>query len=324
MTFGALFNQVTGFLDKRFLVTYFLPSLVFWGLLIVVWFAGQGHAAAAAGLWENGQGIGWIIRLIGFFGWLVLFANVLASQSMTVFRMYEGYWNFPGASPFRSLGQKWHQNRLAQIASSLATEPRRYQEIYFGYPLPSQTGEVMPTRLGNIMKNAELYPRDRYSIDAVLIWPRLYNIFPQAFADAIVELRTGLDFMLVISALSVVFAFISGIYLLAVGASSSLFLLCFVGGLVAAYIAYQAALGGAVLYAQQIKVAFDIYRNALLTKMRVPLPSTLAEERTTWAELCLLLYRNIPPSSWSYGTDDAVAPVSATALDTATVLDVAD
>jgi hypothetical protein len=106
--------------------------------------------------------------------------------------------------------------------------------------------------------------------------------------------------MLVISTLSVAFAFTSGIYLLIVGASSSLFLLCFAGGLLAAYLAYRSALGGAVLYTQQIKAAFDTYRNLLLKQMRVPLPKTLSEEQTTWTELCLLFYRNMRPESWSY------------------------
>lgn len=304
MTFGALFGQVTGFLEKPFIVTYFLPSLVFWGLLIVVWFAGQGNVSAAASLWENVQGIASIVRLVGFFGWLVLFANLLASQSTTIFRLYEGYWNFPGAGLLRRLGQRWHQGRLTRIAASLASEPKRYQEIYFGYPLPTQLDEVMPTRLGNIMKNAELYPLDRYAIDAALIWPRLYNLFPTEFSAAVVELRMGLDFMLVISILSVAFAFVSGLYLLIVSASSSLFLLCFVGGMVVGYVAYRAALSSAVLYAQQIKAAFDIYRDALLKQMRVPLPKNLTEERTTWAALCLLLYRNIPPDPWQYQSAD--------------------
>lgn len=305
MTFGALFTQVLGFFDKRFQITYFLPSLLFWALLIVVWFAGQGDVAAAAGLWKEGVAVPSIVRLLGFFAWLVLFANVLASQSMGLVRLYEGYWSFPGSRPFRELGERWHRHKLAQLAILSKEDPAQYQNIYFGYPMPGDAAHVMPTNLGNILKNAELYPYKRYEIDAVIMWPRLYNVFSPTFAQTIVELRTGLDFMLVISALSVAFAFVSGAYLIVVGASASLFLLCFVGGLVAAWIAYRGALGNAVLYAQQIKVAFDLYRNELLEKMRVSLPKSPAEEMATWKALKQFLYHG-DPSGVTYTSEAAV------------------
>jgi hypothetical protein len=309
MTFGALFTQLTGFFEKRFQITYFLPSIVFWGLLVVVWFAGRGDASAAARLWEEGTGTAWVVRLVGFFAWITLFANVLASQSMALLRLYEGYWSFPGGSRLRGLARGWHQKKLRRITNALAQDEKQYHLIYFGYPL--NPAEVMPTQLGNILKNAELYSYDRYEIDAVLIWPRLYNLFPQKFADEIVELRTALDFMLVISGLSVAFAFVSGTYLLFVGASVPLFLLCFGGGLVVAWVAYHGALGSAVLYAQQIKSAFDLYRNELLKQMRVRLPESLAEERARWAELCKFLYRVTPPAAWDYTSDEDAAATAA-------------
>lgn len=298
MTFGALFTQVLGFFDKRSQLTYFLPSLLFWGALIVIWYAGQGDVSGAARLW-SGEGTVWIVRLIVFFAWLVLFSNVLASQSQTLFRIYEGYWEFPGAGPFRRRGVKWHQRKLAQYAAWARQDPKHYEDIYFHYPLPGQPQYVLPTRLGNIIKNSELYSYDRYQLDAVVVWPRLYNILPASFVQAIIELRSGVDFMLVISFLSAAFAFISGIYLLVVVASPYLFLFCFVGGLFVAWIAYRGALGNAVLYGQQIKAAFDLYRNELLKQMRVPLPGNIAEERETWKTVNELLYRNIPPN-WTY------------------------
>ncbi len=298
MTFGALFTQVLGFFDRRFQVTYFLPSLLFWGVLIVIWYAGKGDVSAAAHLW-TGEGTVWIVRLIAFFTWLVIFSNVLASQSSGLLRLYEGYWNFPGSAWLRRLGQKWHQRKLAQYDAQSRLDPKQYQYIYFGYPLPTQPEQVMPTQLGNILKNSELYSNDRFQLDAVVMWPRLYNLFPGPFTEAVIELRTGVDFMLVISFASAALAFISGFYLLIVGASPYLFLLCFAGGLIVSWIAYRGALGNAVLYAQQIKVAFDLYRNELLKQMRVPLPKTAAQERATWAAVKQHLYNNLPPG-WDY------------------------
>ncbi|NMF66134.1 hypothetical protein DP113_05615 [Brasilonema octagenarum UFV-E1] len=168
-----------------------------------------------------------------------------------------------------------------------------YETIYLYYPLPTQPEQVMPTRLGNILRNAELYSRDRYDIDAVLIWPRLYNLFPGHFIETIAEAKSSLDFMLVVSALSSIFALFSGIYLVIVKASGLLFLTCFWGGLFLAWLTYQSALGSALLYAQQIKAGFDLYRHELLKQMRLELPNTPLEEPELWEKIGQLLYHNI-------------------------------
>ena len=82
--------------------------------------------------------------------------------------------------------------------------------------------------------------------------------------------------------------------LLAITASWWLFLACFWTGCLVALIAYRASIPSAVNYAEQLKVAFDLYRNELLQQLRIPLPATAAEERASWMEVNLLLYRNVP------------------------------
>ncbi|MDZ8226730.1 hypothetical protein [Nostoc sp. ChiVER01] len=185
------------------------------------------------------------------------------------------------------------KKRLLQKQAELQQQHNQgklYENIYLYYPLPTQPQEVMPTCLGNILKNAELYPFDRYDIDAVLIWPRLYNLFPERFIQTIAEARSSLDFMLVISTLSCIFALASGVYLVIVKASGWFFLLCLWGGLFLAWLAYRAALGSALLYAQQIKAGFDLYRHELLKQMRLELPKTPTEEIEVWGKIRQLLY----------------------------------
>lgn len=311
--FGSIYTTVTGLLDKRFLVTYFLPSLIFWSLGIIVWFAGGENLAAALDWWKT-ESVSHTLQIIGFLAGVTLFANFVASQSMALLRFYEGYWGFPGGRLLRRVAGDWHRRKLARLDAALASDPEAYEQIYLFYPLPPQRREVMPTRLGNILKNSELYPRDRYSIDAVLVWPRLYNLLPDAFKQSIIDLRGNLDFMLVISAHAAAFAFLAGGYLLAAKASPLTFLASFAGGLAVAWLAYRAALGSALLYAQQIKAAFDLYRNELLNQMRVPLPANRDAERATWAELCQMLYRNIQPASWTYEAAPPSSSVTAAGL----------
>jgi len=300
--FSAVLKEVTGVLDRRFLMNAFFPSLIFWGLLVVVGVAGQGDLAASAKAWNEQEATFKTLQVIGFTAWATFFAGILSSQLTTILRFYEGYWDFPLGRYLQSLGQGWHKARLAKLSAELQKDPGLYEQIYLGYPLPTQSDQVMPTRLGNILKNAELYPRDRYKIDAVLIWPRLYNLFPERFVQTIAEARGALDFMLVISSLGGAFALLSGGYLLIVSAAWWLFLACFWGGLLVAWLAYQGALGSAMLYAQQIKAAFDLYRNELLKQMRLPLPATPDEEKTRWREVGQFLYRNVreEPKLWAY------------------------
>jgi hypothetical protein len=185
------------------------------------------------------------------------------------------------------------------------------ESIYLYYPpLKESEEQVMPTRLGNILKNAEIYPFSKYKLDAVLIWPRLYNLLPERYIQIIAEAKNSLDFMLIISTLSGIFAILSSSYLLIVKASGWLFLLCFWGGLFIAWYAYRNALSSALLYAQQIKAAFDLYRNKLIEQMRLPLPKTPEEERKLWSEICLFLYSSdleiLSKISWQYKHPDAV------------------
>lgn len=205
------------------------------------------------------------------------------------------------------------QDRLQKKLAQLKKQKKQLQDkqgtldesIYLYYPKPSDVRQVMPTRLGNILKNSELYPYYHYHIDAVLIWPRLYNLLPETFLQTIAQAKSSLDFDLVISALSGIFGVLSGGYLLMVKATGWLFLLCFWGGLLVAYLAYQSALSSALLYAQQIKAAYDLYRNELLKQMRLPLPKTYPEELEQWEALCRFLYINDRPPSQQYQDPDS-------------------
>jgi hypothetical protein len=299
--FSSLLKEVTGFLDRRFFINVLLPCLIFWGLLIAIWFAGYGNLAAAARRWAARDTSIQLIQAGGFLAWVTLFASVMDSNSTAILKFFEGYWRIPIVGEYiKDIGRSWHRKKLESLALRI-DEPEAYEEINLKYPLPEQA-EVMPTLLGNILKNAELYPRDRYGLDAVLFWPRLYPLFPPQFAADIAQLRGNVDKMLLVTILAAVFSLLSGGYLLVIRAPWLLFVLCFGGGVITMFTAYRGAMGSVMPYAEQIKTAFDLYRNDLLQRMRVPLPTTLDEEKKRWQELGYLVYRLAPsdPSAWVY------------------------
>lgn len=180
--------------------------------------------------------------------------------------------------------------------SQFALQEKNYRE----YPPIHELDQVMPTRVGNVLKSAERYPNTRYNIDAVLIWSRLYHSFPDRFVQIITEARTTLDFALAISALSGLFSLISGIWLIVMKAPGWLFLLCFWGGALVAWLAYRSAIGSAAAYAEQVRAAFDLYRHELVKQLHLKPAQTPDEEIKQWREIRELFYGGKASSTWTY------------------------
>jgi hypothetical protein len=303
--FEDALKEVAGSFDRRFLMYVFLPCLLFCGLLLAVWFAAAGGLLVAVARWRAQDGFYQTAQVGSFLVGVYLFAIILNGKVFTILRLYEGYWDYPVGRALKKRGQAWHQQVLRKLnAAAQGAEPRRYDEIYNGYPPPRRKllDEVMPTSLGNILRNAELYPTERYQIDALVLWPRLYGLLPDNLAQALDLSRGNMEHMLLLSALGAAFALMVGVFLLIVKGPWWLFLLSFGGGTLVAWAAYRAALGSAQLYGAQIKVAFDLYRNDLLKQLRKPLPATQVAEKQTWLEVCQFLYRDYPKNSagWTY------------------------
>jgi hypothetical protein len=283
--FNDALKQVTGLLDRRFLLNIFFPCLIFCGLLVIVAIVGSGGNMTMTVATWNQQDAGLkILQIVGSLSVITVLSGVVDSQLPTIVRFYEGY--PPLNRHLATIGKTFHQNRLKHLGDE--------GYLSSNYPHPSKLDQVMPTRFGNILKNSEQYPKERYGLDSVVVWPRLYHLFPDRFIQIIGEAKGTIDFMLVISTLSSFFALVTGIYLLIVKASGWLFLLCFWGGLAIAWLAYQGALASAALYAQQIKTGFDLYRQELLKQMHLKLPHNLKNEKEQWKEVYAFLYQNFP------------------------------
>jgi hypothetical protein len=299
---GDLLKGVTDFIGARFAATAFFPSLLFSSLLLLVVVADKGEIATAIVTWDKQDTTTKLLELAAFLSLVMFISSLVESMTLTLLQFYEGYWAFPGGRTLRRWGAGWHKNYLEGLRkASDKGNNAADDKIYLYYPTPSDVPyTVMPTRLGNILLNSELYAQERYFINSVLVWPRLYYLFPDPFVQAVAQSKARLDFMLVVTSLSWAFSIISGIYLFAVGAHWSLFLGCFWGGSVIAWLAYRGALGCATLYAQHIKVGFDLYRMQLLNQMRIKmLPTTLRGERSTWPKVSALYFGAIDPE-WEY------------------------
>jgi hypothetical protein len=211
-------------------------------------------------------------------------AAVVQSQTRSITQAFEGYWSGP-LRGLRRYGERRHSQRLGELRAQ-----GKVREIYARYPLSRK--QVMATRLGNILRASERYPYDRYGANALLVWPRLYPLLPDNVIASAAQARESLEFLLVLSALATAFGTLSGIYLLVMTAPVWLFLLCVWGALAVAILAYRSSLGAALLYAEVLRSAFDLYRLDVLTNMRLPAPTGASAERERWTEVTNLLLRN--------------------------------
>jgi len=282
----TLLKESSSLLDRRFIVNALLPVALFVAAL------GTVVASTTGGL---GRLVTWFDRQPGTTKWLagialvvalITAAALLSSRTTGLIRLYEGYWTTPPGHLAARAGRGWHRARLARLAA----DPAGYDRIYRGYPLPTQPRQVMPTRLGNVLRNAELYPRDRYGLDAIIAWPRLYPLLPDPVVARLAAARADLEFLVVVSALAAAFAVLSGGYLLIAGAPWWAFVACFLGGAIVARSAYQGAVEACAGYADHVKVAFDLYRRELLKHVA----PDATEERAHWQGLVALWYRNVP------------------------------
>jgi len=226
-------------------------------------------------------------------------AEIIRRIDISVIRFLEGYWP-TWLSPILNLlqhNQSSRYNRMErrfqQINSRIKTSggsvsnnlTKEEMEEYINLDcelrrLPQDSKRLMPTRLGNILRAAEMQSYDKYGLDAIVCWPRLWLILPDNVKEEITSARNRLNTL----------------------ARLWLWCLLFVvwtiwawwaalAGLVVAVLVYRWILSAAETYGDLVEAAFDINRVALYQALRWPLPSNPIEERQSGLTITEYLWR---------------------------------
>src|SRR6185437_12444223 len=113
------------------------------------------------------------------------------------------------------------------------------------------------------------YARDkqRYGIDAVFFWPRLYPLLPDALRDSLAAARSSMEQLLVIASLSGALAPVALVLAIVLGLPTVVWVPVAVGTPVLAVLAYRAAVAVATSYGELVRSAFDTHRLTLLTSL---------------------------------------------------------
>lgn len=320
--FTSLLGELKGWFGRAFLLAVWLPVFVFASAVTAVYLAGAGALTSSAAMWAQWRVDEKIILSAKFIIVVTLVAFVLDFAQVSITRLFEGYWD--DLPLLRTFG-RWRRQRYereisrlnqrldhlsekipeleaaAQPVEPLKAEFNRLEERrQLGFPPRDYEAHLMPTRLGNLYKAAELYPYDRYGMDSVIVWPRMREVLPDKIIERLQEVKTAVDFLLLFSALSIIFSLLAVPYLWARGAQAWLVLTC-ASGLPLGWLSYRAALSPAQAYAELLKVTFDLHRKALLKALGLRAPATLSQEQALWRDISDFIFRGIPPApDWQF------------------------
>jgi hypothetical protein len=337
--FTTFLKEISGYFDRRFILSAFFPTLAFAGLSLAMCLALWGPQVLIE-RWQAQSEELKVLITIGTLS-LILFGSYLFHVFQTnLTRLYEGYWeSLPLLSWWGNLRRAYYQDvweylsrEIEHLAESVAklenaastsetpaqrrtrkheierlrAEMGRLDREWFLF-FPPQKSDVMPTRLGNILRASEFYPLKRYKLDAVVAWPRLQSLLPKEFADTLRDSKASLDLLLVITTLAGLFALGWEIGLGLLTERWDLFLLASLAWLLAVF-GYSGALQAARSYAELIKAAFDLHRWELLKALHLKMPASYEDERKLWEEVSELLYRNYPPKPELFPYDVETKP----------------
>ncbi len=274
----------------RLLAALLGPALVFWagGALAWLWhFGWQATLAGLAPLVEHEQ----LAVFIALPTLVVLSAALEGVLILPTLRLLEGYGSL--WLPLRATAVGWTRARAARARedwqalaelepATLSGEQRaRFVDLDLALRrIPANAADYMPTALGNVLRAAERRPTEKYGLDAVICWPRLWLLLPDDAREQINEARANLDTGARIWLWGFFFLFWTILTPLAVPVA-----------LLAMLSAYRWLVGAAESYGDLLESAFDLFRPRLYDSLRWPLPEDTAQEFAAGQLLTEYLFR---------------------------------
>jgi hypothetical protein len=236
---------------------------------------------------------------------ITIFAYLLQIFTNQVVRFFEGYWDF---FPLNRLAlklikqnqvknNKLNNELIAAIDSkNIGIRDSIQQKLDNEYP--NNDDLILPTKLGNVIRSAELHSYNCYGMDSVFWWPRLWPVLPQHVKNDINDALNPMLALLNFSILIPLFALISLIYtlhqrtelLLDFWPTLFLSFVLLLISVILAWTSYRAAISQAINYGSTIKATIDLYRLNLLNALHQPYPKNITEESKVWDDLLKWIY----------------------------------
>jgi hypothetical protein len=285
-------ESLGGKLAENWAANILTPAFVFWlgGVLAWVWRFGRKPLED----WLKQQPESLLIAvLVTALLIIAVSAFVVQRFDLSVLRFLEGYWLgwlqplkrwmiHRQEQDFKRKDKQWQALADKQNKQVLTTDELAEYVTLDGQLMqfPSQLNRLMPTKLGNILRAAESHPYDKYGLNAVICWPRLWLVLPDGVKKELQEARSSLNTA-------------SRFWLW-----SLLFIVWVVWawwavpmGLLGMIFAYYWAVDTASVYCSLLESAFDLYRLELYKSLRWPIPINPKQEQEFGKQLTVYLLR---------------------------------
>ena len=203
MSTAKFVEGFSGKLADRWVGSLFTPAFVFWlggGLAYLQKVGWKSVATFFAGLPEP-LPVG-----LGVLALLVVAASgfVVRQFEFSILRLLEGYWPRwwrpltrrlvkRQKRKWMAIDRQWQDFNHRGLGSLSQEERHDYIQADLQLSLFPDTGRLLPTRLGNILRSAEDRCAQKYGLDAIICWPRLWLLLPDAAKGELSAARDALN-----------------------------------------------------------------------------------------------------------------------------------
>lgn len=302
--FSAAISSVGGAIGRYFSLVSFIPSLFLAGFTFTLiesraWTGEPNWARAGDALTHIGNLA--LLTLIS-----IALGIIVHPIQFSLVQFFEGYWGTGGlrqrvrVARIRHHRKRWmHQfddlvfatTVLASSGSPLKAQEKvellsvaaENERLLEGYP--SDEDDMMPTRLGNVLRKYEREAGAQYGLDAIEIIEHVAQVAPAQRVEYVRDQRQLLDLSVRMAATSIFATFIAIAFLWRDGPWLLIALVPY--GI--AYLSYRGAVVVAHAYGSALSTMIDLDRFALYDYLRLPRPKTTKAERRTNAKLMDLL-----------------------------------
>ncbi|MEU6814601.1 hypothetical protein [Streptomyces sp. NPDC046860] len=146
---------------------------------------------------------------------------------------------------------------------------------------PSGDEFFMPTKVGNTLRAADRRVRDKYGLDAVAVWPALWQVLPDQARQDVARAASELERAVTATVWAVLLCVVSPWAPWAAAAGAAACAVTLFVGLPAR----------ARLFAELIETMFDLHRPALYRQLRWPLPRDPRAEQSAGRRVTAYVWR---------------------------------
>jgi len=273
-------------------VTTFATAFAYWGGGLGAWAYSRGgyQSVSSPGQWLGRQSVAGQSLIIPLFLLAVGSSGLVVNRLGAAFlHLVEGDWPRWTVPLYNRLVARRTRRALAedraweQAQRDFASSPtltarlvvtrnvlnrrRRYRPVYPNY--------LLPTKVGNIVRAAEIRVAEKYGLANDVVWPRILLVLPEPAASQVTAARDGVDRAVAAVVWGLLFCAFAGLtpFVVPIGlAIAAIALLVVVPARVRAL-------------TDLMESVYDLHRDALYRQLRWPAPLNPSEDRAQGARL---------------------------------------